>query len=257
MALARKRKTALKAEKDVAMALGLVESEYSHLYVYSGDTITNYIRELSKGIMGPDAYNIRLHIAYGETPNAFCTPRGDIYIYTSLLNCINYDRNMLYGICAHEVAHYYLRHSERQIWADEKRAKKNRIMAGIAIGLNAVADVANAYTAGYTGNTYESHFAETCQNILYSAQHDNQMYHFKYSREEEIEADIIAHRFMEFVGIDPSYYAKALNSLGTDNDAYYSNWSDHPTIGYRVSLLNYLTSKYPLDKAEMLFPTYE
>lgn len=249
-ALARGQKTALKAENDISMALGLVEDEYRHLYMYTGDTIAKYTREISSGILGVDAYNIRVHIAYGESPNAFCTPRGDIYIYTSLLDRIDFDWRMLYGICAHEVAHYYLRHSARQKWADEKRAKKNRIMAGIAIGLNAVADVANAYTAGYTGNTYESHLAESCQNILYSAQYDNQMFHFKYSREEEIEADIIAHRFLEFVGIDPTYYAQALYSLGTENDNFYDSWSDHPTISYRVSFLSYLNSKYPLRKEE-------
>lgn len=245
-ALEHGKKTALKAENDISMALGLIEHEYNQLYVYTGDTIANYTREISEGILGIDANKIRIHIAYGSIPNAFCTPRGDIYIYTSLLERVDYDWRMLYGICAHEVAHYYLRHSARQKWADEKRAKKNRIMAGIAIGLNAVAEVTNAYVAGYTGNKYESHFAETYQNILYNAQYDNQMFHFKYSREEELEADIIAHRFLEFVGIDPTYYALALYSLGTENDNYYSDWSDHPTISYRVSFLNYLKDKYPL-----------
>lgn len=247
-ALGHGKKTALNAEKDISMALGFVEKEYQQLYVYKGDTINNYTKYISEGVLGLDANNIRLHIAYGAFPNAFCTPHGDIYIYTSLLDCVDYDMKMLYGICAHEVAHYYLRHSARHKWADEKREKKNRIMAGIAIGLNAVADVANAYTSGYTGNTYESHFAETCQNILYSAQYDNQMFHFKYGREEELEADIIAHRFLEFIGIHPAYYMKALKSLGTGNDSFYSNWSDHPTINYRLAFLYYLGTKYPLNQ---------
>lgn len=248
-ALRHGKKTALNAEKDISMALGLVESEYQQLYVYKNDTISNFANYISEGVLGLDANNIRLHIAYGTYPNAFCTPRGDIYIYTSLLNCVDYDMSMLYGICAHEVAHYYLQHSARHKWADEKREKKNRIMAGIAIGLNAVADVANAYTAGYTGNTYESHFAETCQNILYNAQCDNQMFHFKYGREEELEADIIAHRFLEFIGIHPAYYMKALKSLETGNDSYYSNWSDHPSINYRLAFLYYLATNYPLADA--------
>ena len=248
-ALARRKSSAVKAANDVAMALGLVESEYSRLYIFKNDTIDTYTREISNDIMGVDANKINIHIAYGEIPNAFCTPRGDIYIYTSLFDRIDYDWRMLYGICAHEIAHYYLKHTERQKWADEKRAKKNRILAGIAIGLNAAAEVTNAYVAGYSGYKYESHFAETCQNILSIAQYDNQMYHFKYSREEELEADIIAHRFLEFVGVDPAYYARALASLGNENDNYYSDWSDHPTIGYRVSLLTYLKEKYPLSNA--------
>lgn len=246
-ALAHRKRTAVKAANDVALALGLVESEYSHLYVYKDDTTATCTRKISNEIMGVDANKINIHIVYGETPNAFCTPRGDIYIYTSLFDRIDYNWRMLYGICAHEIAHYYLRHSERQKWADEKRARKNKILAGIAIGLNAAAEVTNAYVASYTGSKYEGHFAETCQNILYNAQYDNQMYHFKYSREEELEADIIAHRFLEFVGIDPSYYAMALYSLGTENDNYYSDWSDHPTISYRISFLNYLKEKYPLN----------
>ena len=246
-ALARRQKSALKAEGDISMALGLIDSQYRYLYVYTGDTIANYTRDIQSGLMGVDANRIRLHIAYGETPNAFCTPRGDIYIYTSLLNRIDYDWRMLFGICAHEVAHYYLRHSARQKWADRKREKKNQWMAGLAIGLSAVADGMAAYNAGYAGQKYESHLAETCQNILASAQIDNQMYHFKYSREEELEADIIAYRFLEFVGIDPGYYVKALSSLGTASDAFYSNWSDHPTIGYRTDFLSYLGRMYPLN----------
>ena len=122
-ALARKKKTALNAENDVMTALGLVESEYSHLYVYNDSIIDDYTSKVSEDVMGTDVHKIRLHIAYGKTPNAFCTPRGDIYIYAPLLDRIDYDYKMLYGICAHEVAHYYLRHTARQKWADEKHAR--------------------------------------------------------------------------------------------------------------------------------------
>lgn len=42
---------------------------------------------------------------------------------------------------------------------------------------------------------------------------------FKYSREKEIEADIMAYRFMEFSGMDPKEYINALCKLvGFSND---------------------------------------
>lgn len=245
-ALTRGKKTALEAESDISRALGVVDNQYRYLYLYEGDTIKDFTHDIQEIVLGCDANRIRLHIAYGEVPNAFCTPRGDIYIYTTLLDRLDFDWRMLVGICAHEVAHYYLKHSARQIWADKKAERKNNILAGIAIGLTAVADVMSAYNAGYSGTQYQSPYTQTYQNILSSAQTDTQLFHFKYSRGEELEADIIAYRYLEYMGIDPYYYIKALYSLGNDGDAFYSDWSDHPSITYRINLLRYLGQYYPL-----------
>lgn len=245
-ALATKRKSALEAQSDVAFAMNLAYSKYADLYIFKDESATNYTKQVTEVVLGTEADRIRFRIAYGRFPNAFCTPRGDIYVYSSLLDCIDYDNKMLYGILAHEVAHYYLRHSVRQQWADKKKERKSKIWAGIAIGMSAVADGMAAYNAGYYGYNYESHLYETCQSILAASSYDNAMYHFKFSREQEIEADIVAYRFLEFIGVDPNLYVKALYLLGTDNDDFYSSWDDHPTISFRTNFLLYLGKNYPL-----------
>lgn len=245
-ALSKKQKSAIRAVGDVDKALGLVDRQYQYLYLLTGDTVSNFTHSLQSELLGADSSQIHIHIVLGNEPNAFCTPRGDVYIYTSLLERIHYNIDLLYGICAHEAAHYFLRHSALQKWADRKREIRNNVLAGIAIGLNAVADGLAAYTAGYDGTKYESHIEETCQSILASAKNDNEWYHFKYSRMQELEADIVAVRFLEYIGIDPFAYMVALTYLKDEGEEFYSDWDDHPTIAYRTKFLAYLAKNYPL-----------
>lgn len=245
-AISNRKKTAIDAQNEITKPLGIVRNGYSKLYKYDDSDTRNYLRQIAKELLGIYFFRVNINIVEGKEPNAFCTPSGDIYIYNSLLTQIDNNRNMLLGICAHEIAHYYLKHAIMEIWADKKKEKKNNFFAGIAIGLNAAAEIANAGMAGYTGKTYQSNFEKTYNNILSRAHYDNQMFHFKYSREHELEADIIAYRFLEYIGIDPNYYINALSSLGTEGDKFYNDWSDHPTISYRVDFLNYLGRMYPL-----------
>ena len=197
--------------------------------------------------MGVNGERIRVHFIQGDQPNAFCTPGGDIYIYTALAQKLTGDWPMIYGVCAHEAAHYYLKHSARQKWADYRRQKKNKIIAGVALGVSAAALTA---TSVAVGGSYSPNMAgnviDMCSDVLAISTLDSNLYHFKFSREEELEADIIAYRFLEFVGVDPANYIRALETLGTESDAFYNKWSDHPTITFRTDFLTYLGEKYPM-----------
>ena len=77
-------------------------------------------------------------------------------------------------------------------------------------------------------------------------------YYCRYSREQEIECDIIAYRFLEFMGIDPMNYVSALKKLGTEHDYLYSKKWDHPTVTERINVLEALDNKYKsqIDAAE-------
>lgn len=76
-------------------------------------------------------------------------------------------------------------------------------------------------------------------NIIWAG--DNALkYRYKYSREQEVEADIIAYRFLEYMGLGGENYINALRAIGYENDAYYDDTSSHPTTEFRVKLLEYL-----------------
>ena len=67
---------------------------------------------------------------------------------------------------------------------------------------------------------------------------------YKYSREQEIEADILAYRFLEFMGVSPEDYIKALENLVENNYELLKytddKFSDHPFIMHRINILRML-----------------
>ena len=245
-ALAKKKKTAVEANYDLNMALARVEPRYSEFQYLNDAQAREFASRLNLIIEGNNSNRLHFHLIFGLYPNAFCTPRGHIYIYHTLVTTIEGDASLLVGICAHEAAHYYLRHSARHLWAQKKEERKNNILAGISVGLMAASETMNAYNAGYYGYNYNSNLPAYISTVLACAKYDNNLFYFKYGREQELEADIVAYRFLEYVGMDPMTYVRALMALGTDSDEYYDDWSDHPTISYRIGLLMYLGEHYPL-----------
>lgn len=241
-----RKKLAVQAEKDVVRYQSLVDGQTEYMFLLTDKVFDDYTNELARRLLGSLRFRMDLSFIGGESPNAFCTPSGKVYIFVGTLDYINYDENMMLGICAHEAAHYFLQHATLQRWAELNMERKNSVVAGVAVALNAAADVSSAYTSGYYGTSYESHFDRTLRTILSSTDNSNRLFHFKYSRWEEIEADLIAYRFLEFVGIDPDCYIKALASIGNDGEDFYSDWSDHPTISYRIDFLKYLRKYHPL-----------
>lgn len=245
-ALKRKKKTAVEANYELNMALAKVETQYDDREYIDDSTTQSMLTNLRDIIEGEPDRRLQFHLVWGFTPNAYCTPRGHIYIYHTLVRAYSQDPEMLIGVCAHEAAHYYLMHSARHLWAEKRNERKNNILAGISIGMMAFADGMAAGNAAYYGQSYQSNLAPFINSVLYCTEYDNIMYHFRYGREQELEADMVAYRFLEYVGLDPKMYVRALVALGIENDTTYDEQSDHPSISYRVDFLTYLGEHYPL-----------
>ena len=112
-------------------------------------------------------------------------------------------------------------------------------------GLVAASD---AYATSQGAEIDSESTSEYIENTFESASKDSYLYKFKYSREQELEADIIAIRFLEWIGINPQYYIDTLKQLGTEYDLMYDEESDHPTTKYRIDLLSFLIKNYPMTK---------
>ena len=131
-------------------------------------------------------------------------------------------------------------HHIRGLYAEAKERRKNELLGGIAVGLNVLAVGANAYTAGMTGTSYDNTpYLDAIENIGNEIKISTLKYSFKYSREQEIEADLFAYRFLENLGCAEEFI-NGLRILGTQYDVIYSEYSNHPTISERINFLKFV-----------------
>ncbi|MGM9869818.1 MAG: M48 family metalloprotease [Sodaliphilus sp.] len=186
-----------------------------------------------------------LHICYDDSPNAFAalTEKGFAICITSGLftsKGINY--NILMGYVAHEFAHGALFHHIRSFYAEAKERRKNELFGGIAAALNGVAAGMEAYNAAAYGIPKSgTDYGAVIANIGTDVKMSTLKYSFKYSREQEFEADLFAYRFLEHLGCGEEFI-NGLRILGTQYDALYDEFSDHPTISSRINFLNYVAA---------------
>ncbi len=167
--------------------------------------------------------------------NAFTFPDGKIFLENALLLKEGLTYPMLLGICAHEYAHYYLFHIINGLYKTEKRERRNKAIAGVLAGVN----IAVAGYAAANGVKIEG-LDETIENLFVDAELDKERFRYKYSREQEIEADIVAYRFLENIGVGGEHYIEALELLRSVTMDFVSDTSTHPSTSYRIGLLKYL-----------------
>ena len=240
-ALSKKKKLAQNAQKDLYSAALFSADYYNNLQLdadlqYIADTLIN---DVGVKDVFPDA---KLYVIYDNYPNAFSCPEGRLYLNSGLILHEGISIEGLLGICAHETAHFLLQHSLSMAYAYRKKKRNNQIIAGVTSTVG-VAASAYAIANGAAGQETLDNLGEMIESNIIWAENDALKYRYKYSREQEIEADIIAYRFLEYMGLDGDNYINALKAIGYENDAYYNETSDHPTTEFRVGLLEYLEIK--------------
>lgn len=237
-AITKKKSTALDAQKDLYEAALFSAEHYNNLPLDSEfqDLADTLLYVIGIKDVFPDA---KIYAVYDDQLNAFACPDGRLYLNSGLIMCKEISNEGLLGICAHETAHFLLQHSLEGAYAFRKKEKKNKIIAGV---ISAVDAAANAYAQanGAVGDESWDNVNERIENNIIWAGNNALKYRYKYSREQEIEADIITYRFLEYMGLGGEHYINALKAIGYENDAYYDDTSDHPTTEFRVKLLEYM-----------------
>lgn len=207
--------------------------------------VSDVEKRILKRLTGEEASGLDLRVYPAKNVNAFATPYGSIYLTSGLVERYHLNTAMLLAVCAHEMAHYTCWHSAASIWKQKKRERSNNMWAGIAVGLNSIAQGAVAMYGASNGVKYEQSYwdgvTRTNNDLLESFRRDTYYFKFKYSREQETEADIIAYRFCEETGIGGYAYIMALQLL-SDGDEYFDagKEADHPSTLYRICLLKRL-----------------
>lgn len=199
---------------------------------------------LDRYICGDNSFFKELRIYPANEANAFATPSGEIYLTSGLVVRYNSNYELLIGVCAHEATHYICQHSLIAAWKQAKKEKKNKIWAGVAVGLNSAAALYGASNGLSNDDSYWYNVTQINNSLIESFRLDSYYFKFKYGRFQELESDIIAYRFCESIGIGGYAYIMALQLLN-DGDCYLKadKESDHPTTAFRVGLLKHLYAK--------------
>ena len=179
--------------------------------------------------------------------NAAAFPDGLIVIDESLISLLDYYE--LLAVLAHEYAHYILCHTYVRSYRTIKKKNRNKIASSLVVGLWAASD---AYNRGYNqayaqanGHTYnapdEIDWGQMYEIICADLDFSTYKHSFKYTQQQELQADLVAYRLLEWKGIGGDYITKALYKLlKYTGDNYDKDWSDHPSLSFRISVLQYL-----------------
>lgn len=211
-------------------------------YLYS-QLIDNEIQEEYKGFIYGDslAKNARIFILNTDKINAFADPRGEICVYTGLINFYPKDKDTkILGVLAHEMSHFALQHMAIRMWKE----RRNKTLAGVILGLEIAADGAAAVIAASGGTETSTMTQEEIEEKTNKYLDDVEQIKYKHSREQEIEADLIAVRLLEWLGYDPWLYVEGLNDLMVIGDTPGGYTSSHPKTRYRIAFLTYLLTKH-------------
>lgn len=198
---------------------------------------------------------MKVYIVGDREVNAYSTPDAIILLNSGLLNKMG-TFEKIYAVVGHELAHYALGHAMQNLYAVKKKEKRNQIMAGVASGIQAAGTAIGQ--AMYSDNSPAGQKAREQawqdvrngldKNLEWATVDAYGRYHLKYSRNQEMEADIASYRFLQWLGEAPSYMIKALEKLGEGEPKIDSTKSDHPSTVFRINVLKAI-AKY--DEAKM------
>lgn len=195
---------------------------------YQDAKLKSYINSLGSGLVRhsetPDA-KFTFTILNSDIVNAFALPGGFVCVSRGLM-ALCQDEAELAGVVGHEIGHVVARHSAQRY--SQGMAANIGLMAA-AIGLS----VAGAGQAG--------------QSLMNVAQYGAQAFLQSYSREHEMEADVLGHRYMSRSGYGPNAMVNFLGSLrkhsqlqarmagrGEDSIDQYDMMATHPLTKDRV-----------------------
>lgn len=146
--------------------------------------------------------------------NAFALPGGYVYIFRALWDKISDDDAKIAAVLSHEIAHISARHSIKRM----QSAVGANVMSVLILGTSKM----DPYSKG-----------KAMQGI-------NELI-LSYSRKDEIEADILAAKYLEKAGYNTSGVTEVLNVLEKtqrDKPIRSAHWRTHPYITERKKAVN-------------------
>jgi predicted Zn-dependent protease len=218
------QRVALTAEQETALGLqaaSQLSGRYGGLDPDGGlqarvDRIGERIIRGSAAAESPYAFEFHV-LDDGETLNAFALPGGQVFITEGLLARLGTEARVA-GVLAHEVGHVVARHGAEHL-------AQQQLVEGLA-GATTIA----TYDPGSPGSTATGAVAAAI----------GQLATMKFSRDDELESDELAVRFLDEAGYDPGAMVEVLRILSEQGGAVPEFFSTHPSPENRLERIREL-----------------
>ena len=220
-------------------------SGFEYITTSYNDIVSRLVDDL--GIQGL-VYNKPVKVIRDGSINASMDFKGQLRINEGCFTQLSYDE--LLAVCAHEMAHFACMHVIMSVWKIAKKQKSNRAWAGVGYSLAIGAMAASSVYAGGNGvDTSGLNDLISNPNIIHYVQsyadESTRKYGYRYSRNEETEADIIAYRFMEQTGHGGNNVISLLRKLlYVYGDSPNGIYKDHPSHSFRIEVISGIQNGY-------------
>ena len=234
----------IKQEEDLSREfMTVVRKNYN---LIEDPLIVDYVEKIGKkmlSVMPPQPFTYHFYIVREDVYNAFAGPAGHIFINSGLFEAME-SEGELAGIIAHEISHVLCRHISDRMERGKKigMATLAGIIAGVFLGSGGASTAASAVTAGSLA---------VGQSIS-----------LKFSREDEMQADRLALKYLAEAGYSGTGLIGILNKIrqkqwfGSEQIPTYL--TTHPAVEERISYVgswvesrtNAKTEPSPMDTDE-------
>jgi beta-barrel assembly-enhancing protease len=182
--------------------------QYPLLAEKGNEEVYRYVRGIKDKILATGkvenakAFDWRIKIIKDDNiENAFCTPGGNIYIFTGLIKFLD-SEDQFAGIMAHEIAHAAGRHSTRQM----SKSMPAQRLADALLGKN---NALKMITVG--------------------------LFNLKFNRKHEAEADALAVQYLCGMGLKADGFAGFFKKIDDGTHPTPPQWlSTHPSSKNRI-----------------------
>lgn len=160
-------------------------------------------------------YRFEFHVLDDEeTLNAFALPGGQVFLTMGLLRAFESEAQLA-GVLAHEIGHVIGRHGAEQL-------AKQQLVQGLA-GATTIA----TYDPADPGTAATGAIAAAIAQLV----------DMRFSREDELEADLLGARLLQGAGYDPAALVGALEVLSRESAGVPAFFSTHPNPEDRLTRL--------------------
>lgn len=225
--------------------------------VVEGMDSLSYILAVNLGVDNTIAKSHPIRIVADNSINASMDAIGQMRVCFGLIN-FDAEYEEVLAVCAHEAAHYFCQHVLSKLWSKAKKEKRNRAWAEVATALTigaAAATSAYGISNGIEMKNANSVIANSANILDYAYEQADvatMFYGYRYSRDEEVEADIIAYRFMEYMGYGGEHVISMLRKLSHQAPQETTTKTDnHPDLDFRIKVLTNLFNADFVKKSKM------
>jgi predicted Zn-dependent protease len=235
--------------KDAREKMRIALSENSRLIDY--DAIFNaHLDSMKYIILGRYGLVDQTAIYYLQYKdiNAFCTPKINgpminVYVCEGLLKALPEDSEIglpcFYAVLAHEFTHGLFNHALFHLYKTIKKEKSNNLFADIATGMAVFND---SYSKARGIESQIKDVGKYNKDVHEWAERNALLYQFKYGREQEYQADIVAFRLLDWLGIGGEAAITMLESIESPFE-FSDEYNDHPTTQERIELLKFMSNQ--------------